>query len=140
MTKRLRDGTCPELAAFIKRKTSFIEYQKPDTASEYSWLYRIYCVVHNIEDFPRCHNPACENKVDKPSGFLGEKKGFRPYCCINCGASSVDVIRHRQENCMTKYGVTNKAKLDEVKAKIRETTLKNGSFEKAVEKSRITRY
>ena len=41
---------------------------------------------------------------------------------------------------MTKYGVTNKAKLDEVKAKIRETILKNGSFEKAVEKSRITRY
>lgn len=96
--------------------------------------------MHGIEDFPRCHNPACGNKVNKPSGFLGEKKGFRPYCCINCGATAADVIRHRQENCMAKYGVTNKAKLDEVKAKIRETTLKNGSFEKAVEKSRITRY
>ena len=65
-------------------------------------------MIHDINDFPLCSNPNCKNKIDKPSGFLGEKKGFRSYCCIQCGAAAPDVIKHRQENCMVNYGVTNK--------------------------------
>lgn len=129
MTKRLRDGTCPELAEFILRKTSFIDKQKINV-NKYSWLYRIYCVIHGLEDFPKCSNPQCKNKIDKPSGFLGEKYGFRPYCGITCGASAPDVIKHRIETCLHEAGVTNKSKLATTKAKIAETKLKNGhSFE-----------
>ena len=140
LIKRLRDGTYPDLAEFIKRKTSFIEQQKPNDVDKYSWLYRIYCVIHDINDFPLCHNPNCENKIDKPSGFLGEKKGFRSYCCVQCGAAAPDVIKHRQENCMANYGVTNKSKLEEVKNKLRESRLKNNNAKIAAEKSRKTRF
>jgi hypothetical protein len=141
LIKRLRDGTYPELAKFILEKTNFINEQKPNNFDEYSWLYRIYCIINNLKDFPKCKNPKCQNKIDKPSGFLGEKKGFRPYCSIKCGASAPDVIKHREETCLHDVGVKNKSKLISTKRKVLETRLKNGNtFKQQVEKARITRY
>lgn len=140
LIKRLRDGTLPELAEFILRKTAFMD-DAVHKGFKYPWLYRIYCVIHDMTGFPKCNNPNCENKIDKVSGFLGEKWGFRPYCSNKCSQSAPDVIRHRAETCMAECGVTNKSKLKEVIEKGHATRIKNSTSQSVTnEKARQTRY
>jgi hypothetical protein len=140
LIKRLRDGTLPELAEFILRKTAFMD-DAVHKGFKYPWLYRIYCVIHDMIGFPKCNNPNCENKIDKVSGFLGEKRGFRPYCSNKCSQSAPDVIRHRAETCMAECGVTNKSKLKEVIEKGHATRIKNSTSQSVTnEKARQTRY
>ena len=115
LTKRLGSGRLQELAAFITRKTAFIDSQKPDTKDRYSWLYRICCILRDMTDFPICQNPSCGKKIDGIDGFLGKERGFRTYCSLQCAVRSPDVIRHREETCMRECGVRSKSMLESTK-------------------------
>lgn len=140
LTKRLGSGRLQELAAFIMRKTAFIDSQKPDAKDQYSWLYRICCILRGMTDFPICRNPSCGKKIDGANGFLGKERGFRAYCSLRCAVRSPDVIRHRAETCMRECGVRSKSMLESTKQKIKATQKINGSVEKTLSKGRATRY
>lgn len=140
LIKNLIYGKYPDLAEFIKNKTSFMDTYAKEFGYKYTWLERIYCVINNVCDFPQCKAPNCSNKLYKPSSFLGLKFGFRPYCSLSCATYSPDVLQHRKENCMEKYGVSNASKIDSVIRKMLSTRDEHGSMKHIVEKARMTRF
>lgn len=105
---------------------------------------QVYWLMHDLNDFPKCHN--CGKSV---KSYINYNLGYTKFCSQKCGAVSEErklltqatsikkygtlspnqssiVKKHKSESCESKYGkgITNVFKLDSVKKTIAETNLK----------------
>lgn len=90
--------------------------------------HRIYCIINNIEEHPKC--VVCGKNVkyhDRESGY------FRETCCKLCGSKNPKRIEKIKKTNLEKYGVENVSQNDMIKKKISDVQ-QNMSKEKKLNK------
>ena len=115
--------------------------------SEYKLSTKIYWIIHDIKEFPKCKNESCSNTLEHKNVYTIEA-GYRLGCCSNKCTQLLDTVRQKvkQRNkelygyecilsndgkrdeinniLMKKYGTTTVSKLDYFKNKTKQTCLK----------------
>ena len=117
---------------------------------------RIYCILHDLQDIPKCYNPNCNNYVP----FLRFTDGYQKYCSIKCAESDIEIktkkiktslehfgveypFQHKvikekiTESILNNYGVTNYTKTNECQAKRKATCLKKYGVDAAMKCDKV---
>ena len=123
---------------YIIENTKFLE----NNTFEYSLSYRLWFLFNNQTTYCRCQNKDCNCILDDPKYFLGLSKGFRKYCCLKHAATDENVLQHREETCLKKYGAKNVMLSDFGKEQLTQTFLKRYGVKvfPNTEKAKQTRY
>ena len=88
----------------------------------YSNSTRIYWILNDLTDFPKCLNQNCNNKIGIGKN-IKTSTGYQLYCSRSCSANSNLVKEHLKEASLKKYGVDNPFKAKEIIDKIKNTNL-----------------
>ena len=123
---------------YIIENTKFLK----NNTFEYSLSYRLWFLFNNQTTYCRCQNKDCNCILDDPKYFLGLSKGFRKYCCLKHAATDENVLQHREETCLKKYGAKNVMLSDFGKEQLTQTFLKRYGVKvfPNTEKAKQTRY
>lgn len=93
------------------------------SSDQYSFKTRIYWILNDIDDFPRCE--ICHGKVLRNVWTL--ENGYRKYghTSITCSEECRKVAQHQtfEKTCLDRYGVTNVYAAESVKETIRQKNL-----------------
>lgn len=68
----------PEVYEFIENKNQVIQ--------NYNFQTKLYWVLHDLSDFPRCQNSLCNKPLTKP--IVKICKGYPKCCCNDCSNKS----------------------------------------------------
>lgn len=110
-------------------KRSYLEKNYPDELSYIiDWSLKnkiqdiplkeiIYLFINNKVTVPTCKNINC-NKTTK---FRNKTLGYRDYCSNKCISSDPNMIKHKEEKSLKKWGTKAPAQSKEVKDKIIKT-------------------
>lgn len=121
----------------------------PSLADEqYTLKTRLYWILFDIRDFPKCDNEKCGKpilkNVDLYWGYDSRSGNGNKYCCHRCSVSSLANKQQHIQTCLERYGETSHFKTRKCKDKIRRTSLERygtgnpGCGEKALMKARAT--
>ena len=71
-----------------KEQRDFIENNVDPKVKDYKFSMKVYWVLHDIHEFPKCENPDCSNRITKPiisipQGYFEFPNRYR-YCSIEC--------------------------------------------------------
>ena len=77
---------------------------------------KFYHYENNLQELPLCY---CGNTLK----FLDMHKGYRKFCSNKCAVNSEEVKNNKIASCLEKYGVTNPAKSQKIKEKVKKTNL-----------------
>ena len=71
-----------------KEQKDYIENNVDPKVKNYKFSMKVYWVLHDIHDFPKCENPSCQNEITKPiisipQGYFEFPNRYR-YCSIKC--------------------------------------------------------
>jgi hypothetical protein len=80
---------------------------------------RIYCILNDIYELPKCRTCGKEITVD----IQNMKSGFKKYCSPKCATLNIDVSLKRKSSCLEKYGYENPFQNNQIKEKIKQTNL-----------------
>ena len=63
----------------------FVEWRTSKFLSDpfYTFRTKLYWVVHDLTDFPRCQNPECGNPLEWKN-IDSVPRGYPKYCCNSC--------------------------------------------------------
>ena len=84
-----------------------------------SFKEKVYLVINELIDIPKCQNPNCESKVK----FKDSKMGYLKYCSKGCISKDPNLIQTKRINSMNKWGIDHPSKLDSIKDKIISTNI-----------------
>ena len=103
--QRIRQSTLikknPILFNEIRNRTLFLDDVFSQKNIQVPILSRIFCLDHNIIEYPKCKSPTCDNLVSWNSSK------FCDYCCRTCSNSSPDVQNKKKSTCNKNFGVDN---------------------------------
>jgi len=94
---------------FILNKTSFL--QKPNITE------RIYCVLNEIDSYPKCANDSCNILLI----FKDYRHGYRNYCSSKCASKDKKAQEKTKNTWIKNYGVDHPSKSPKIQQKIRNT-------------------
>jgi hypothetical protein len=80
---------------------------------------RIFCIIHNIQEVPRCE--LCGKSVE----FKKTKLKYDTFCSVQCATRSDTTKNKRKETNVTRYGVFNVSNVDRIQEQKAQTLLKN---------------
>lgn len=83
---------------------------------------KIFWVLNDIKEFPKCKNPICNNNVIADCSIYGKYKKER--CSIKCISIDPNVIKQKEETCLLKFGSKYMFQSDKFKKESAETCLK----------------
>lgn len=88
---------------------------------KYPFIHRLYWVINNISNFPKCKLCGCDNKrvIKFDIGYQGRYQ----YCSHSCCVKSEECISKRKNTNIQKYGVDVPAKSEIIKNKIMNTCI-----------------
>ena len=71
-----------------KEQRDYIENNVDPKVKDYKFSMKVYWVLHDIHEFPKCENPDCPNRITKPiisipQGYFEFPNRYR-YCSIEC--------------------------------------------------------
>ena len=71
-----------------KEQRDYIENNVDPKVKDYKFSMKVYWVLHDIHEFPKCENPDCPNRITKsiisiPQGYFELPNRYR-YCSIEC--------------------------------------------------------
>ena len=71
-----------------KEQRDYIENNVDPKVKDYKFSMKVYWVLHDIHEFPKCENPDCPNRITKPiisipQGYFELPNKYR-YCSIKC--------------------------------------------------------
>lgn len=78
----------------------------------------VYCIAKGVE---LKHCPACGKLMKFSRSYILSSK--TTYCCKKCADSSPDVLAHRQNTMMKRYGAANAMQSKEIQEKSKNTNL-----------------
>ena len=88
---------------------------------------KIYWILNNIHDYPKCHNPNCPHggivKSNVRNIFMGYGTDY-PTCCPSCAKQTPEYLKNWGDSLEEKYGCRHPMQSQEIKDKVRETTTK----------------
>ena len=138
-----------------KEQRDFIENNVDPKVKDYKFSMKVYWVLHDIHEFPKCENPNCSNRITKPiisipQGYFEFPNRYR-YCSIECrcahdenwkithsGPQKPETVQKRIATNNKKYGgnapACSKSVVDKMKSTKKERYGDSGftNHEKAV--------
>ena len=113
-------GVCSALSSkknqylkdWIYHKTSYLD-------SKYNVCHRIYWILNNITEFPKCH--VCGKPVTMNCGLNGYPDVV--YCSHLCSARSDIKFKKSKDTCLKKYGTEWSFQNEECKSKAKQACL-----------------
>mgnify|MGYP003290598342 CR=1 FL=1 len=101
----------------------FINSYESDKLKTNNIQTKIYWILNDIHEFPKCHNPECTNKVT--SDVRGIYRGYGtnyPTCCSACAKHTPEYLKNWGDSLEEKYGSRHPMHCQEIKDKVRTTT------------------
>ena len=98
-------------------KTRFIE---TNSLSE-----KIYCIIYNIEEVPKCKSETCNNKV----GFAAYNVGYSLHCSHKCSTNNESVQEKSHKTCLERYGIEKPCQSKTIREKVKKTCLERYGVE-----------
>lgn len=115
-------GKTQGLHSFLKNKypesIKFINDNCPDCIKNYPFLHKVFWLINDITDFPRC---AICGKPNKRKINLNGYQGIKKCCSQKCSLNSSDTLEKRKKTCIEKYGVSCPTKNIEVQRKSKQS-------------------
>lgn len=73
---------------------------------EYNMATRIYSILHDLTEFPKCKLPSCHNTMEGKN-VISLEKGWYDYCSTNCAAKSEERNVKVKATSLERYGSTS---------------------------------
>ncbi len=99
----------------------FVEWKTSTHLSDpfYTFRTKLYWIVHDLTDFPRCKNPEC-NKPLEWKNIDSVPRGYCDYCCNSCAMKSEETKKTMRDNFKKAHGVNCWGQLPEAKEHLRQ--------------------
>jgi len=101
---------CKNILNFIRAETTWIgnSFRKNEAEATFKvhavdlidLKTRIFCILHDIHEFPKCK--TCGKTII--DNVLSIYEGFRIHCCVKCASSDPDVLSKISETCIENFG------------------------------------
>lgn len=110
-----------------KHLLEFIENYESEKLKDNNLQTKIYWILNDIHDYPKCHNPNCPNggivKSNVRNIFTGYGTEY-PTCCSACAKHTPEYLQNWGDSIESKYGkgIRHPMHSSEVKTQVRETT------------------
>lgn len=89
-----------ELKQWIVAATQKLEDGRP--MSE-----RLYWILHDLHDFPKCANPKCQNYLSDKHYFKNICVGYQKHCCNHCGQLDPNTTNLKKSTTFMNHGDPN---------------------------------
>ena len=99
---------------------------------------RVYWIINDIYDFPRCSNPKCNRLLDDKN-IKNIIVGYPTHCCPQCAKDSPLRKQRYANNFRNKYGVNNPSQLEAVKLKKIDTCVSHFGVENPAQSDEVKR-
>ena len=83
---------------FVMSETSHLD-------SHYTMATRLYWIINNIQEFPKCKNPHCNNTLIGKN-VISFEKGWYSHCSPKCAAKSEERRKKIEATTLKRYGST----------------------------------
>lgn len=104
---------------------TFIEQYEYEKLKDNNIQTKIYWILNNIHDYPKCHNPNCPHggivKFNVRNIFTGYGTNY-PTCCSACAKHTPEYMQNWGNSLEEKYGSRHPMHCQEIKEKFRETS------------------
>ena len=94
-----------------------IEYCDENGLSDVPFKEKVYLTINNYKELPICKNPNCDDLTNYRNSTLGYSK----YCSNKCISSDPNIILHKEQNSMKKWGTKSPGESEEIKEKTKKT-------------------
>lgn len=103
----------------------FINAYESEKLKDNNLQTKIYWVLNDIHDYPKCHNPNCPHggivKSNVRTLFTGYGTDY-PTCCSACAKHTPQYLKNFGDSLERKYGCRHPMHCQKIKDKVRETT------------------
>lgn len=121
--------------AKYKQLIDFINFKVPQlTDSEYTFTTKIYWILHNLADFPKCKH--CGKTIGEHIN-VRLSGGYFQYCSVKCSSNSTEKQQAIRQTCIKKYGVESPQQTVNVRNKLMSTVQKKYGYKHALLHPRI---
>lgn len=108
-----------------KHLLEFIENYESDKLKDNNLQTKIYWILNNLHDYPKCHNPNCPHggvvKSNVRNIFTGYGTNY-PTCCSVCAKHTPEYLKNWGDSLEEKYGSRHPMHCQKIKDKVRTTT------------------
>lgn len=110
-----------------KHLLEFIENYESEKLKDNNLQTKIYWILNDIHDYPKCHNPNCPNggvvKSNVRNIFTGYGTEY-PTCCSTCAKHTPEYLQNWGDSIESKYGegIRHPMHSPVVKAQVKEVT------------------
>lgn len=108
-----------------KHLLEFIEQYESEKLKDNNLQTKIYWILNNLHDYPKCHNPNCPHggvvKSNVRNIFTGYGTNY-PTCCSACAKHTPEYLKNYGDSLEEKYGSRHPMHCQEIKDKVRTTT------------------
>ena len=108
-----------------KHLLEFIENYESEKLKDNNLQTKIYWILNNLHDYPKCHNPNCPHggvvKSNVRNIFTGYGTEY-PTCCSACAKHTQEYLKNYGDSLEEKYGSRHPMHCQEIKDKVRTTT------------------
>ena len=126
------DAHHPQYGKFLRRPENkhlldFIEQYEQGKLKDNSFQTKVFWILNDIHDYPKCHNPNCPHggivKSNVRNIFTGYGSEY-PTCCSTCVKHTPEYLQNYGDSIERKYGkgIRHPMHSSEVKAQMRKTT------------------
>ena len=86
---------------------------------------KIYCIINNLSNRPKCKSLVCDNSVN----FIQYNMGYSSFCSTKCSTNDKHVQEKSSTTCLKRYGVEKPGQSEKIKEKVRKTCLERYGVE-----------
>lgn len=110
-----------------KHLLEFIEQYESEKLKDNNLQTKIYWILNDIHDYPKCHNPNCLHggvvKLNVRNIFTGYGTDY-PTCCSSCAKHTPEYLQNWGDSIESKYGegIRHPMHSPVVKAQVKEVT------------------
>ena len=126
----LKGNKCTR-AYVTKHWPEFSSFLLGSFPEDLSWGERMWWYFHGLRCRPSC--PICGSPVI----FINFSKGYHTYCCAACSNSSKERVEKQKSTCLEKYGADSIFKIEDFKARIRQTNISRYGAENPMQSPQI---
>ena len=108
-----------------KHLLEFIEQYESEKLKDNNLQTKIYWILNNLHDYPKCHNPNCPHGGIVKSNVRNIFSGYGttyPTCCSSCAKHTPEYLKNYGDSLEEKYGSRHPMHCQEIKDKVRTTT------------------
>lgn len=98
---------------YIEEYEFIMKYCLDRNMNDIPFKEKLYLVLNNLENIPKCKNINCDNRVNYRNSTLG----YYTYCSNRCVGTDPDMLKHKEDLSIIKFGTKAPSQSNEVKEK-----------------------